>query len=802
MKIALSWLKEYVDINISPEELVEKLFSCGFEVEELIDLSKDIDKVVVGQIKSMEKQEGTDHLQLCVIDCGKYGSDIEITTGAPNVFVGAKVPAALDGATLPGGFKIKARKMKGIMSNGMLCSGEELGINDDYYEGAEVNGLLILGDDANVGEDICNIVGLNDYILDISITANRPDCQCVLGIAREVAAVLNTKLKIPPISYNAKHEENSTISVSVQDGDLCPRYLAHYVKNIRIAPSPRWLKRRLAVSGLRSINNIVDITNHTLLEIGQPMHAFDLDTIEGKSIIVRRAKEGEKITTLDEKEFELSPQNLIICDANKPVAIAGVMGGLDSGMTDKSKELLFECATFARESVRKTSRALGQSSDSSLRYEKGVDEFTTEFALKRALNLIEELNCGDITDVSFDCSAGASTQRRIIKASTAQINSVLGITVPDDVICDILTRLDFTVEKQGDMLEISVPRYREDVADFPDLAEEVIRMYGYEHIVPTFLASSKVTVGGLTKAQKDEIKLKRFMCSQGYFEAVTLAFCSMADLNRMNFADDSIEKKAIRLQNPITEHLSLMRTTIVPSMLKVIEENLKKGNVAGRLFEFGNIYLPKALPLAEKPNEKQTLCLGAFGDEEDFFTVKGTIEALAEAFRVKFTYERANASYLHSGISANILLNGEKIGVFGKLSNEITASLELPKDQKQGRDIFLAQIDYDEFIKNVPAEIKYVPLSKFAPVKRDLALICDENTECASITDAICKASPLVKEVKLFDIYKGENIGAGKMSMAFNITLSADEEISSKVADKAVQKILGDLKHKLNIELR
>ncbi len=802
MKIALSWLKDYVDINIGVNELVEKLFSCGFEVEEVIDLSKEINKVVVGQVTNMQKQEGTDHLQLCTLNCGKFGENIEITTGAPNVFVGAKVPVALDGAILPGGFEIKARKMKGIMSNGMLCSGEELGINDDHYDGAQTHGLLILNENEEIGANICDIVGLNDYILDISVTANRPDCQSVLGIAREVSALLNTPLKMPELNYTEQNEENSDISVEVLDEDLCPRYLAHYVKNIRIAPSPQWLRRRLALMGLRSINNIVDITNYVLLEMGQPMHAFDLNTIKGKSIIVRRAKQGETIETLDEKTFELTPENLIICDEEKPVAIAGVMGGLNTGINDNSTHLLFECASFARQSVRKTSRALGQISDSSLRYEKGVDEFTTEHGIKRALHLIEKLNCGDITNIGFDVGTNKNKSNKIINTNTAQINSVLGIEVKEEIICDILNRLDFGVEKQGDNLIISVPRYREDVQDFPDIAEEVIRMYGYNHIIPTFLQSSKVTVGGLNAAQKCEEKLKQIMCAQGYFEAITLAFCSKADLNRLNFDENSREQKAIRLQNPITEHLSLMRTSLVPAMLKVIEDNLKKGNVAGRLFELSNIYLPKSLPLTEKPYENKTLCIGAFGDDEDFFTLKGTVHALAEAYRVNFTYERANESYLHTGISANILLNGEIIGVFGKLSNEITQNLELPKDQKQGRDIFIAHIDYDKFTSFVPSGIKYKPLSRFAPIKRDLALICKQSTICADIENTIYKASELVEDVKLFDIYKGENIGKENMSMAFTITLSSQEEINTKLADKTFQKILGDLKHKMGIELR
>ncbi len=802
MKVAFSWLKEFVDIDITPQELEEKLFSCGFEVEELIDLSAEISRVVVGKVTSLEKQEGTDHLQLCRLDCGEYGSDIAITTGAPNVFLGALVPVALDNSTIVGGFKIKKRMMQGVESNGMLCSGQELGITDDWYEGAELNGLLILDEDTKVGEDICNVVGLNDYIFDISVTANRPDCQSVLGIAREVAAVLNKPLKMPATDFICTDEVDNSINVSVVDFDLCPRYLAHYVKNIRPASSPRWIKRHLALSGLKSINNVVDITNHTLLEIGQPMHAFDLSKIDGRSIEIRRAYENETIITLDEKEFKLSNNNLVICDASKPVALAGVMGGLNSGISDSSNELLFECATFARDSVRKTSRALGQSSDSSLRYEKGVDEFSTELGLKRALHLIQELNCGDITSTSFDCSSNSSKECKTIVVNPKKINSVLGIEVPTDIMIDILKRLNFEVSVNDDMWTVSIPRYREDIYDYPDLAEEIIRMYGYEHIVPTFLKTASVTTGGLNDYQKQQLKLKKLLCGQGFFEASTLAFYSVADLNALHFPEDAVERNAIRLKNPITEHLSIMRTTLAPSMLNVIVDNLKKGNTSGRLFELSNIYIPKELPLTARPEEKLTLSMGVFGTDEDFYTVKGAIEAIATSFGLELKYERGSISYLHSGITANIICNGKKIGIFGKLANEVTAELKIAKDEKNNQNIYLAEIDFDNLISCAKSDFKYEAISQYPEIKRDLALICDEDTTCGSIVDEIKSANKLVREVNLFDIYRGKNLGENKKSMAFSIVFSDTKEISTDTIDRAIKKILSNLKFKLGIEMR
>ena len=803
MKVPFSWLKEFVDIDVTAQELEEKLFSCGFEVEELIDLSAGIDKVVVGKITEIEKQEGT-HLSKCVVDCGEYGHEIRISTGADNIFVGAHVPAALDGSTLPGGIQIKTRVMQGVESHGMLCSGEELGLNDDLYPGSEVYGLLILPEDTVPGEDICKVVGLDDYIFDISITANRPDCQSVLGIAREVAAVLHKPLKMPATDYTVALEPDEPISVQVLAPDLCPRYMAHYVRNIRMGESPRWMKRHLALCGLRSISNVVDITNHTLLEIGQPMHAFDLNKVAGRSITVRRAHPGEKIVTLDEKEFTLTENNLVICDAEKPVALAGVMGGANSGMDEHTTSLLFECATFARDSVRKTSRALGQSSDSSARYEKGVDRYSPELGLARALHLIQQLDCGDITTLAFDCTDGRSTARKVIDTTPDKICAVLGIRVPDQTMIDILTRLEFTVEVDAaGVWHVSVPLYREDVEGYPDLAEEVIREYGYDHIVPTFLKTAAVTNGGLNPDQKRTLKVKRLLAGQGFYEASTLAFYSQAELDMLHLPAEDAARQAIRILNPISENLSIMRTLLAPSMLNVIVDNLKKGNSAGRLFEMAPVYLAKSLPLTEMPEERQTLCLGAFGPEEDFFTVKGAIEALGAALGLSFSYVKESTPWLHPGISAAVYCKGVRIGVFGKLANEINAELKIAKDEKDSQNIYLAELNYAALVGCIEGELRYKPLSPYAPVKRDLALVCDEAVTCGEIEETIRTASPLVTDVKLFDIYRGKNLGEGKKSMAFSLVLAdPNAELSADQAERAVKKILGNLKFKMGIEMR
>ena len=514
MKAPFSWLKDYVDIDVSAQELAEKLFSCGFEVEELVYLGSKIDRVVVGEVKALTPHPDSDHMQICVVDCGEqYGRELQIVTGAPNVYVGMKTPCALDGSTVaesnpevleknPDAVKkIKKGKLRGVESFGMLCSGEELGINEDFYPGAGVNGLLDLAKDAPVGEDIKKIVGLDDWIFDISVTANRPDCQCILGIAREVAAVLKKPLKEPDYSYTEHSTTAAPVEVEVLAPDLCPRYVGHYVESAQGGETPIWMKKRLALSGIRSISPIVDITNFVLLEMGQPMHAFDADDIADRKIVVRRAEKSEEITTLDEKEFTLTPDNLVICDGKKPVALAGIMGGLNSEIKTTTKNVFFESAKFARDNVRKTSRALGQSSDSSSRFEKGVDAYTNALGMAHALHLMEELGCGKVTDIRRDVCAADLTPR-IMTASVAKINALLGIVVPNEEIAAILERLHFKPVIDGDTLTVEIPGYRDDVDNYPDLAEEIIRMYGYEHITPTFLEKASVTGGGLTDEQK------------------------------------------------------------------------------------------------------------------------------------------------------------------------------------------------------------------------------------------------------------------------------------------------------------
>lgn len=798
MKILYSWLKDYVDITEKPEELMDKFFGAGFEVEELIYLGKDIEKVVVGEVKSIEKFEGT-HLYICHVDCGEYGADNLILTGADNVFKGAKVPAAVVGAKLPGGIEIAPRKMAGMMSYGMLCSGGELGIDDNWQPGAEVNGILILPEDAKVGEDIKTALGLDDYVFDISITANRPDCQSVLGIAREAAAFLKRPLKDPDYSYNRTDKVCSEISVAVDENakELCPRYLGDYIYNVKHFESPLWMKRRLSVCGFGAIDAIVDITNYVLLEIGQPMHAYDLKTLEGKSIYVRRAADKETIVTLDEKERVLTTENLLICDKTKGVGLAGIMGGLNSEIEPDTEEILLEAAKFRRDNVRKTSRALGLHTDAAARFEKGVDEYGVECGMARALNLVQALGVAEIGNSHFDVSAGESTENRVFDVTVSKVNSVLGIDVPQSTIVDILKSLRFGVAENGETLTVTVPRWRGDVENYQDIAEEVIREYGYSHVVPTFLDSAKVTNGGLSFLQSKELEAKKFLCTQGYYEVQTLAMYSRRELDMLMLPDDAPERTVVELLNPITDNLSIMRTVMAPCMINVISENVRTDHAAGRFFELANVYLPKSLPLTEQPEERKILCIGAYGEKEDFFSVKGSLEAFAAANGLKFRFERGKCGWLHPGINADIYCNGEKIGYLGKLRYEIVENLNVAEGKKADLNIILAEINYSALSAMFKPEIKYTPSSGFTSAKRDMSLILDKNIQCVDIEDAIRASSALVNSVTLIDIFISEKLGFGKKSLTFSVTFADNKsDVSDETADGETDKIVTVLKDK------
>ncbi len=805
MLTPLSWLKEYVDIDITPQELEEKLFSCGFEVEELYEVGRDISNVVVGYVLECEPIPET-HLHVCQVDCGAHGQ-FQICCGADNVCKGGKFPVALvdatvyatakDHKTVEGVMKIGKGKLRGYESFGMLCSGVELGVNGDMYPGADYNGLLVLPEDAEIGVDVKPILGLDDWIFDISITANRPDCQSIFGIAREVAAVLEKEVKMPDLSYTEDDVTLDGFKVTVDCPDICPRYSAHYVHDVKIAESPAWMKRRLSLVGINSISNVVDITNYILKELGQPMHAFDFSTIDGNAINVRRATNGEKIVTLDETELTLTDANMLICDGVKPVGLAGVMGGLNSEIRDTTSAVLFESAKFARDNIRRTSRAVGKSSDSSSRYAKGVDEYATVMAGKRALHLIEELGCGKVSKFHVDVNTGNSVEPREVRVSIDRVNKCLGITVPNDDILRIMKNLSFEPKVNGDELILQVPAYREDIVGYQDIAEEVIRMYGYEHIIPSFMPSAKVTMGGQNLIQNTELRLKKALCAVGAHEAIHYSFFSPSDLDLLRLPADAPERNAIRILNPISEELSLMRTTLAASMINAVIRNQKKGNLEGRLFEIAKKFVPKALPLTELPDERQTLCVAVWGEKESFFTLKGIAEKVADTLHLTFTYANTTNSFLHPYQTASIFCEGVEIGYFGKLAYDIADDCDLRTP------LYLMEIDLQTVSQWYGKKAIFTPLPKFAEEQRDLAIVVNKEVTCGEIETAMKEACKYITSIQLFDIYEGAQIAEDKKSMAFTVLFTPkDEAFTTESVDGFVKKILKELGKRFEAELR
>ena len=796
MKLPLSWLKEYVDIDCSADELVKKLFSCGFEVEGEERFGDKIDKIVTCKIVKIEKHPNADKLSVCQVDAGKFGT-LQIITAATNIFEGAIVPVALDGSTLFSGDKIKKGNLRGLPSFGMFCSGEELGITDDWYIGASVHGILIIKENVALGEDIKKILQIDDVVFDINVTANRPDCQSILGLAHEVAAVLNKPLKLPDFSYkkNAAVSTLNTVKIFDKAFDLCQRYKGHLVENIKIAESPLWMKRRLFLMGLRSINNIVDITNYVLLEIGQPMHAFDLKDLNDNTIIVRRANKGEKIVTLDEKEFELNENNLVICDAQKPVAIAGVMGGLNSEIKADTKSVLFESAKFSRDNVRKTARNLGQRTDASARYEKGVDYLSVENGMNRALHFISEFGCGDIAVDEYDL-IDAPIKERVIETTIEKVNGVLGIAVPAEKIVNILERLNFKVKIDGNNLKVTVPLYREDMESYPDIAEEIIREYGYDNITPTLLKTCSITNGGRNDAQKAVEDLKNLLVGYGYSEMITYSFVSEREFDLFGLDKSGV----VKILNPISEDLAVMRTSLFPSAVRAAANNLKRKNYGGRLFELAKVYDGKNKTALGLPTETDNLAFVCFGENEDYFTVKGVVEGIIETFcrGVKTEYVKPSEQFMHPTRTADVLIDGIKVGFIGQLHPEIAAKYDVDKP------VYGGELDYKTLSRFFNDKIVAKAISKFPTVERDLALIVDETCPCASVSDCILNAGGKnLDKLSLFDVYQGDQVPEGKKSLAFNlIFVSYERTLSVEEVDASVKKILKSLKDNLNAELR
>ena len=896
MILSRNWLNEFVDLkDITDKEFNDEMTLSGSKVETIERPDENLKNVVVGKILEMKRHENSDHMWVCQIDVGQ-AEPVQIVTGAWNIHVGDYVPAALHGAYLPGGIKIEKGELRGVESNGMLCSLKELGMTaehdfpyavitpaailNDYHPidkdkpsipadikpGDKVYGPVVaarvlecapLGDgtfhtcldlgnatavpdtrcsnlhegdlvayntksdtictledlhaeqkefphciadgifvlqeeDAEPGLNMAHILGFDDSIVEFEITPNRPDCLSVIGLAREASATFKRPLKLhEPEPHGCGGSIAEIVDIDIEDGDLCPRYTARMVKNVKIAPSPRWMRERLRNSGVRPINNIVDITNYVMLEYGQPMHAFDFSCVEGGHIIVRTAREGETIQTLDGNERKLTPNMLCICDEHKPVCVAGVMGGANSEIVGDTAMVLFESANFNGVSVRRTASALGMRTDASSRYEKGLDMMNTIKAVERACELVELLGCGEVVDGVMDVVAKEKAPT-VVKLEPDKINALLGTELSEDLMREILVSLGFILN--GD--DIYVPSWRGDVEHYSDIAEEVARFYGYNKI-PCTLMRGETTRGGFSEQQRFDRAIGGAVRALGYDEIITYSFISPTYYDKIRMPKDSSLRNSLKILNPLGEDTSIMRTTILPSMLEIIARNHSYRNKSARLYELGKIYLPREDGLADEP---KYLSLGAYGDGVDFFSFKGSIETLLHELRitdVKYVACTDNDSY-HPGRCAKVYAGETYLGVFGQIHPLVAANYGMDTE------VYTAELSFDAMYEKRGDIPVYQPLPKFPAVTRDIAVVCDEAVTVGALEESIRRgAKGLLKDVSLFDIYRGPGVAGGKKSVAFNLVLRADDRsLTGEEADEDVQSILAALKADHNAVLR
>jgi len=785
MNLSMKWLGDYVKADMPIKDYCHALTMSGSKVEGYEIEGSEITNVVVGKLLSVVPHENSDHLVVCQVEVGKE-APIQIVTGASNVNAGDIIPVALDGSTLRGGIKIKKGKLRGVESNGMLCSLGELGLDKRDFPYAIEDGIFIMQENCEIGEDIHTAIGLNDTSVEFEITSNRPDCLSVTGLARETAATYNLPLNIPTPSFKGVDGDiNEMLKVDIINTEKCQRYCAGIVKNVKIEPSPRWMRERLRASGVRPINNFVDITNYVMLEYGQPMHAFDLRYVEGAHINVRNAVNGEKIMTLDGVERTLTEDMLIIADDKKPVAVAGVMGGEYSGIMENTTTVVFESAYFEPTQVRRTSKALKLKTDASMRYEKGVDRLISMTCLNRAFQLVEELGAGEVIRTVIDCDYTDKTPASI-EFNAQWINDFLGTEIPEADMIDYLNRLGFTVE--GD--KVTAPSFRIDIECKADIAEEVARIYGYNNIPSSEFRG--VAEAELTAEQKFTKKLRNTVAALGGYEIATFSFVSPKYLDKINLPADSKLRNTVTIINPLGEDTSVMRTSTIPSMLEVLSFNYNNRNEKACLFEISKEYLP--VEGQELPNEPDRLTIGMYGDNADFYDIKGIVEtALAEMGIKDVEYVRANdsdafdeKSAMHPGRSAVILKDGTPLGIMGEIHPEVQETYEF------GTKVYIAKLNIPEMMQTAVTEISYQQLPKFPASTRDLSLICDDEIPVAELEKAIKKAcGKILEKVTLFDVYKGKQIEDGKRSVSYSLTLRSHEgTLTDEQADSAVKKAL------------
>ena len=792
MDLSLRWLADYVETGVTPKQFCDAMTMSGSKVECYNTEADYISNVVVGKILKIEKHPDADKLQICQIDIGRE-EPIQIVTAAQNVYEGMLVPAALDNSTLAGGIKIKKGKLRGVPSNGMMCSVAELGVTVHDFPYAIEDGIMDIQEDCKPGDDIRTALGLNDVCVEFEITSNRPDCLSVLGLAREAAATFGKELHMPEVKIeNETGDINELLSVEVRNPTLCRRYVARMIKNIKIAPSPRWMRERLRASGVRPINNLVDITNYVMLEYGQPMHAFDYKYLAGNKIVVRNAEEGESIMTLDGVERKLSPEMLCICDAEKPSCVAGVMGGEYSGIQDDTNMVVFESASFLGSSVRTTAKKLGMRTESSGRFEKNLDSRMCMEAVNRACQLVEMLGAGEVIGGYIDID-NEGDEPYTVEFCPEWTNKFLGIDLPAEKMVEILEKIGYKVENGV----ITVPSFRAgDTRHKADIAEEIARFYGYDVIPNT--AVQGASQGALTLRQQFEKKLSRLLMANGCYEVQTYSFISPKYYDKIGLPEDSDLRRSVVITNPLGEDTSVMRTTCLPSMLEVVARNYNNRNVSGRFFELGTIYLPKE-SADILPEERGVAVIGSYGEKEDFFAMKGIIlEALDKlgVYGVEFTANKENPSF-HRGRCADISIGEKKIGEIGEIAPAVLDNYGI------GTRAYVATLDIADIFDARIVEKKFRPTPKFPASTRDLAIICDDELPAASLEKAIrAGAGKLLEKVELFDVYKGSSIAEGKKSVAYTMTLrAADRTLTVEECDRAVNKVLKELAN-IGAELR
>lgn len=804
MKTSLKWIKALVPgLEATPQEFMDAMTLSGSKVEFYESMDADLDNIVIGQIQKIEAHPDADKLVVCQVDIG--AETVQIVTGAPNVFEGAKVPVVLDGGRVAGGhdgsrtaggIKIKKGKLRGVVSNGMMCSIEELGSTRDMFPEAPENGIYIFSEDATVGENAVTALGLDDTVFEYEITSNRVDCFSVLGLAREAAATFKKEFVPPTVKETGNDEDvNDYIKVTVEAEDLCPRYTARVVKNIRLAPSPKWMQERLRAHGIRPINNLVDITNYVMEEYGQPMHAYDLDTISGREIIVRRGKKDETFVTLDGAERKVDESVLMICDGEKAVGLAGIMGGENSMITDKVSTMLFEAACFDGTNIRLSSKKVGLRTDASGKFEKGLDANNAILAMQRACQLIEELDCGEVVGGVVDIYTKKKESTRL-PFEPEKYNRMLGTQITKEDMLTYFARLDLVYDAKTN--EIIVPSWRQDLESYADLAEEVARFYGYDRI-PTSLPRGEATMGGLSYKLKIEKTARTVAQFCGFSQGMTYSFESPKVFDKLLLdADDSL-RNAVVIANPLGEDFSIMRTIPLDGMLTSLATNANRRNKNVRLFEMGNIYLPKQIPVTELPEERMQLTLGMYG-EGDFFTMKGAVEEIVAQVGMtkKLTYDpNAGKNFLHPGRQANVYYGETVIGYLGEVHPRVCANYNIKER------VYIAVLDMPEIVKNASFDKKYEGIAKFPAAVRDISMVVPKDILAGEI-EAVFeqKGGAYLESYDLFDIYEGNQITKGFKSIAYSLTFRAkDKNLEEEDITTAMNRILKALEH-MGIQLR